>query len=204
MKFAIKIFEFKGIPVYLKYWFFLLFVWLNPIYVISIFISVLLHEIAHAAMARKLGYDVTDIQIDVFHGSANMNLDIVTPKHMLLIALSGPWVNITLTSVFLFLSSFGINNIFIHSMLVVNFIFFLFNIIPIFPLDGGRIFRSALIIKTGNEDKSIRISAFVSLVLSILLLVFYIYNFSILMIFFSIIFILYSLMELGWIKKPID
>lgn len=203
MKNAFKIFTFMEIPVYLKYWFFILLIWVSPIYLLSIFISLLLHEMCHAYMAKNLGYNVTSIELNFFAGFANMNIDEIRDKDMIKIAAAGPWANFTLMALFLFITGLGFSNQFTYSMIVINFLFAAFNLIPIFPLDGGRILRSSLVLKTGNVSKSIRISSFISLIFSILLLAFYIYSFSLIGIFFAILFILFSLKELGYINIPL-
>ena len=66
MDFQIKLFNFQGVPVYLKLWFLLLFAWIPFSYVIAIFISILVHELAHAYVANKLGYNVFKVYIGLF------------------------------------------------------------------------------------------------------------------------------------------
>jgi len=199
MNTQIKLFSFKGIPVKLSLWFLLLFLWLSPPLVISLLISILLHEIGHAWMAKKRGYEVTSIEIGLFAGQANMDIDSIRERDMILIAGAGPWVNLVLISLSLFAYGFTLTSFF-YSMYIVNLFLFLFNIIPIFPLDGGRILRSFLIMKTRDRAKSITISAWISLVLSISLLTFYLVSFSVVGILFSTLFILFSMNELKWIK----
>lgn len=199
MDLQIKLFNFKGIPVYLKLWFFLLLFWLPPVFVVSIFISILLHEMGHAYMAKKYGYTVDNIQIGLFAGQANMNIDSITERHMINIVGAGPWVNLVLISLSLFAyAAFPCQ--FFNSMYIVNLFLFIFNIIPIFPLDGGRILRSALILTTKDRAKSIKISSWISLILSCLMVVYYLMSFSIIGIIFSILFIVFSMKELGWLK----
>lgn len=199
MNTQIKIFNFRGVPVKISLWFLLLFFWLNPLLVISIFISILLHEMGHAFMAQKRGYHVDSIEVGLFAGQANMNLDSIKQRDMILIVGAGPWVNLVLISLSIF-TSVVFPCQFFNSMYIVNLFLFIFNIIPIFPLDGGRILRSILILKTKDREKSITISAWISLIFSILLLVFYILSFSIIGLVFSILFIVFSMKELGWIK----
>ena len=199
MNLQIKLFNYKGIPVNLNLWFLLLLFWLPITYVVALFISILLHEIGHAFMAKKYGYNVDNIEIGLFAGQANMNINSISERHMINIVGAGPWVNLVLISLSLFAyAAFPCQ--FFNSMYIVNLFLFIFNIIPIFPLDGGRILRSILILKTKDREKSITISAWISLIFSILLLVFYILSFSIIGLVFSILFIVFSMKELGWIK----
>ena len=199
MDLQIKLFNFKGIPVYLKLWFFLLLFWLPPVFVVSIFISILLHEMGHAYMAKKYGYTVDNIQIGLFAGQANMDINSITERDMIRIVGAGPWVNMVLISLSIF-SNVAFPCQFFNSMYIVNLFLFIFNIIPIFPLDGGRILRSILILKMKDRAKSIKISAWISLICSCLLLVYYLMSFSLIGIIFSILFIAYSMKELGWLK----
>lgn len=199
MNLQIKLFNFRGIPVQLSLWFLLLFFWMSPLITISVFISILLHEIGHAYTAQNRGYSVTGIEIGLFIGQANMNIDSIRERDMIPIVAAGPLVNLMLISLsVLALSIFPCQ--FFNSMLIVNFFLFIFNIIPIFPLDGGRILRSILILKTKDREKSIQISAWISLLFSILLLCFYLVSFSLIGLIFSILFIVFSMKELGWIK----
>lgn len=199
MNFEIKLFNYKGTPVYFKIWFLLLLLWIPPTFVLSIFISILLHEIGHAFMAKKYGYRVDNIQIGLLVGQANMNIDSIDDRHMISIVGAGPWVNLVLTSLSIFAYAVFPCQFF-NSMYIVNLFLLIFNIIPIFPLDGGRILRSILILKTKDRSKSIRISACVSLILSIALLFYYMLSFSVVGIIFSLLFIAYSAKELGWVK----
>lgn len=199
MNTQIKIFNFRGVPVKISLWFLLLFFWLSPLLVISIFISILLHEMGHSFMAQKRGYHVDSIEVGLFAGQANMNLDSIKQRDMILIVGAGPWVNLVLISLSIF-ANIAFPCQFFSAMYVVNLFLFLFNIIPIFPLDGGRILRSILILRTKDREKSIIISAWISLIFSILLLLFYILSFSIIGLVFSILFIAFSMKELGWVK----
>ncbi len=199
MNLQIKLFNFKGVPVYFKLWFLLLLLWFPPIFVASIFISILLHEMGHAFMAKKYGYSVDSIQIGLIAGQANMDIYSISERHMINIVIAGPWVNLVLISLSVF-AQLAFPCQFFNSMYIINLFLFIFNIIPIFPLDGGRILRSFLILKTGDKIKSIRISAWVSLIFSCLMIVYYLMSFSIIGIIFSILFITYSMKELGWLK----
>ena len=70
MKQSFKLFNFQGAPVYLSFWFFLLFLLFSIETTVGIFISVLIHEMAHAWMANRKGYNVYGITIDAFSGAA--------------------------------------------------------------------------------------------------------------------------------------
>ena len=195
-----KLFQFNGIPVYLKIWFLLLFAWLSPVIVVTIFISVLIHEMAHAFVADRLGYQVDHIHIDFFGGGAVMDLNRIPERDSIKIVVAGPLSNFALAS--LSYSILGLTQIpFFWTLTVVNFLLFLFNILPIFPMDGGRLLRDILYLKIGDRAKALKISATTSLVVSILLLTWSIWTLNIFSIFFSALFIYLSLRELKLIKS---
>jgi stage IV sporulation protein FB len=197
MKQSFKLFNFYGVPVNLKIWFLLLFAMTSPMFVLTIFISVLIHELAHAYVAIKLGYDVSEIYIDIFNGAAMMDINNINDRDSVRIISAGPLSNVILYLLSLtFIYIFGSND-FLQKMVIVNFILFVFNILPIYPMDGGRLLRSYLTIFTKNKDKSIRISAIVSLVLSILLLIYSITILSFFTILFSCLFIYLALKDLN-------
>jgi Zn-dependent protease/CBS domain-containing protein len=123
------------------------------------FFSVLLHELAHSLMARKHGIPVKRITLFLFGGVSNIEREPSSPKSEFLIAVVGPITSIVLGLLFSVLATFtsGIktNSIDAFSELSplatllswlgpVNLAVGIFNLIPAFPLDGGRILRSAI------------------------------------------------------------
>lgn len=202
MSMSIKLFDFQGIPVYLKLWFFLLLFLLTPVQVLIVFISILIHELAHAWMANRKGYKVYQISIDMLSGSAEMDINQIPERDSIPIIFAGPLSNLIL-SLFSFslLSVFPSNDFLIQSILI-NFLIFAFNILPIYPMDGGRILRDFLMIKMrSNRSGAKKISAWVSLILSVALLIFSIYTVSFFTGLFSALFIYYAVKDLEWINK---
>ena len=200
MDFQIKLFDFQRIPVYLKLWFLLLFAWLPFSYVIASFISILVHELAHAYVANKLGYNVFKVYIGLFNGAAEMNLSQIHERDSIKIVAAGPLSNLILCFASLIFISAGYSNQFITDFANVNLLLLIFNIIPIYPLDGGRLLRDALYLIGKNRKSSVMISSSISLLLSSLLLVFAISTMNILLGIFAGLFIYYALKELGWLK----
>ncbi len=199
MNFEIKLFNFFGTPVNLKIWFFLLFAFLDPSYVIAIFFSVLIHELAHAYVANKLGYNVSNIYVDLFNGAAEMNISQIHERDSVKIVSAGPLSNLLLGVVSIFFyKAFATK--FIFDLIVVNLLLFIFNILPIYPMDGGRLLRDGLYLFNKNRRKSRVISSYVSLVFSLLLLVFSIYTGAIIMGIITLLFIYQAVKELGWIS----
>ena len=200
MKLELKMFTFQGSPVYLKLWFLLLFAWLSPSMVVAIFLSVLVHELAHAFVANRLGYNVRQIYIDLFYGAAEIDLDHCPERDAIQVIGAGPISNLLLAIV-----SFGVyagtEIPFFTEMIVVNIVLFVFNILPIYPMDGGRIFRSLLMMKMpSNRRLAKKISDWTSLVFSVALLAYCIYTSNLMLGIFSLLFIYFAAKELKFIK----
>ncbi len=198
MKQSFKIFNFVGSPVELSIWFFLLFLVFPVPTVIALFISILVHELAHAYVADRLGWMVSGIRIDLFTGSAAVDTNI-HERDSIPVVVAGPVSNLLLGSLSLLLAIL-VPNDFLVTMVVVNVLLFLFNILPIYPLDGGRILRDSLYLKLRNRRKSVKISAIVSLVTTSLVLVYAISTFSVVMIIFCLLFGYIALKDLDFIK----
>jgi Zn-dependent protease len=111
--------------------------------VLLAFGSVLLHELGHALVARKLGVQVSGIELSFFGGAAKM-VDLPrSANHEIAIAAAGPAVSLMLGGLGL-----GLGALFGSSFLAlvgwINFVIAGFNLIPALPMDGGRILRAAL------------------------------------------------------------
>lgn len=113
-------------------------------------ISVVLHELGHSLTARAFGYPTRDITISLLGGCASL---IALPRKAyqeLLTALAGPLVSFLLAGLVVLLDVFGVpvENAYLRG--VLQYVFFLnlmlgaFNLLPGFPMDGGRIFRSVM------------------------------------------------------------
>lgn len=198
MKQSFKLFNFVGSPVELSYWFFLLFLILPVPTVIAVFISILIHELSHAYVADRLGWMVSGIKIDLFTGSAAVDTNIHERDSIPVVA-AGPLSNLALAIVSIFIGVFFPYN-FMATMVVVNILLFLFNILPIYPMDGGRILRDTLYLKLKNRRKSVRISAVVSLITTALVLFYAIYTLSVILIIFCLLFGYMALKDLDFVK----
>ncbi|MDW8799857.1 M50 family metallopeptidase [Clostridium sp. A1-XYC3] len=112
------------------------------------FLIVVLHEIAHYIAARYYGFSGFDIEFLAIGAALKFReLDEASPKEDLIISMAGPMLNIALAVIFYFLyKNFKLSgfNIFFQGNLAIG----LFNLIPAFPLDGGRILRDLLNFKT--------------------------------------------------------
>jgi stage IV sporulation protein FB len=157
--------------------------------------------LAHAFVANLFGYRVNQIYIDLFYGAAEVDLNNCPERDIIPIVAAGPLSNLFLFGLTMVtISSFpGVE--FLVNLAAVNLILFIFNIIPIYPMDGGRLFRAFLMMKMpSNRWKAKRISDWTSLVFCFLLLTYSISTSAWIMVIFSLLFIYYTLKELNYLK----
>ncbi|MEZ4523054.1 MAG: site-2 protease family protein [Thermomicrobiales bacterium] len=130
--------------------------------VLLLFLSVLLHEFGHAIVAQSRGVEVRSITLFIFGGVAGLARESDEAGDEFWIAIAGPIVSISLAGIFGFawLIFSGINEqaaALLGYLAYVNLILVLFNMIPGFPLDGGRVLRSAIWRATDDMRKATRI-----------------------------------------------
>ena len=126
------------------------------------FSSVLLHELSHSVVANRSGIPIGRITLFVFGGVAQMEKDVPSPRVELKMALAGPGCSFILGILFGGLS-YALDRAGAHTLsfalailAVVNIGMGTFNLIPGFPLDGGRVLRSALWHRSGDLERSTR------------------------------------------------
>ncbi|MCB9777842.1 MAG: site-2 protease family protein [Alphaproteobacteria bacterium] len=107
-----------------------------------VFGSVGLHELGHALVGRLFGVRTRDITLYPFGGVARMQATALAPWPELAISAAGPAVNLVLAAVALGLQRLGVP--LAGELLVVNLGMALFNLLPAFPMDGGRVLRAVL------------------------------------------------------------
>jgi Zn-dependent protease len=111
--------------------------------VLLAFASVLLHELGHALVARRLGVHVSGIELSFFGGAAKMMQMPRSADHEIAIAAAGPAVSLMLGG-----AGFGLGAAFHVPLLLtigwINIVIAAFNLIPALPMDGGRILRALL------------------------------------------------------------
>lgn len=171
-----------GIPVRLHFTFLLLLVFLlfigiggrqsgatTALYVIALFASVLLHEFGHALMARRYGIRTIEIVMFPIGGISRPERE-PKPKEELWIALAGPLVNAGIAAVLLvwLAARQGIVPLEVlreptdanlaERIALGNLLLFGFNLLPAYPMDGGRLLR-ALLALTRPQDQATRIAA---------------------------------------------
>lgn len=122
--------------------------------------SILAHELGHAIVAQRLGVEVKRITLLVFGGIAELASESQTAKAELRIAVAGPGVSFILAIVFLLLGllATAVDQPVIQAPLiylgVANLLLAVFNLIPGYPLDGGRILRAIVWQRTGSKERA--------------------------------------------------
>jgi Zn-dependent protease/CBS domain-containing protein len=171
MKWSLKLGTLAGIPVYVHATFALILGWVGLInwlgarsvsaafggmmFVLAIFACVVLHELGHALAARRFGVRTRDITLLPIGGVARLERMPRKPIEEFWVAVAGPAVNVIIAAwIFLWLrasasfeplAALGMaQGSFMERLMWVNILLVGFNMIPAFPMDGGRVLRSLL------------------------------------------------------------
>jgi len=117
-----------------------------------LFASVAFHELAHSYVAQKYKVSIESITLFIFGGVAQMKGESPHPKAELWIAIAGPLSSFFLSAFFfiLMMNTAGGSKALFAYLAQINFIIGVFNLIPGFPMDGGRVLRSAIWRKKGD------------------------------------------------------
>ncbi|MFC2015923.1 site-2 protease family protein [Chloroflexota bacterium] len=141
------------------------------------FVSVLLHELAHSVVALAWGIPVKSITLFIFGGVASIEREPERPLAEFLIAIAGPASSLLLAGFFGILGLAGrliglgpLMALGVY-LAVINFSLALFNMIPGFPLDGGRVFRSIVWAATGSLHRATRWAAGTGRVIAVAMIV---------------------------------
>jgi Zn-dependent protease len=144
---------------------------------ILFFASILLHELGHAFVAIRNGIAITDITLWMFGGVARMARDSDSPSTEFKVAIAGPVVTLGIAAVCVGIGLIGTGSEFWEVMAFeettelsgvlalvawlasINVIILLFNLLPAFPLDGGRVARAIAWWRTGDRGKATRFAA---------------------------------------------
>lgn len=125
---------------------------------VMLFVSVLLHEIGHSVVAKQYGIAVPRITLFVFGGVSEIATEPRNPRVEFWVATAGPIVSFALALIFWQLQPFLVHAQYLLALAkylaILNFVLGAFNLVPGFPLDGGRILRSILWGVTGNFRRS--------------------------------------------------
>src|SRR5215207_3478177 len=171
MRWQWKLGTFAGIDVFVHATFLLLIGWVGYshwtmhgslikvaegiLFILALFLCVVLHEYGHALTARRYGIKTRDITLYPIGGVARLERMPDKPIEELWVALMGPAVNVVIAAL-IFVYLFVTNNLdpmdqltvasgsFLARLMAVNIILVLFNLLPAFPMDGGRVLRAIL------------------------------------------------------------
>ncbi len=171
MKWSWKVAKIACIDVFIHSTFFILIAWIGfsywvserslnavvngVVFILLLFLFVLMHEFGHALAAKKFGISTRDITLLPIGGLARLERMPREPKQELWVALAGPLVNLVLAVLlfgWLFLTN-GLSGLtstsltegsLLQRLAIVNLTLLLFNLIPAFPMDGGRVLRAFL------------------------------------------------------------
>jgi len=144
-----------------------LYLWLGVVGALLLFLSVLLHELAHSVVARSRGIPVHGITLFIFGGVAEMSMEARTPGDEFAITVAGPLASLTLAALFGLVSragwSIGIDaaGALAGTLAFLNLVLAVFNMIPAFPLDGGRVLHAAIWKVSGDQSLATRWATFV-------------------------------------------
>jgi Zn-dependent protease/CBS domain-containing protein len=176
MAWSFKIFTLAGVPVRLHVTFLLLLVWLaalfwmragpsaaaeGVLFILLLFGSVVLHEFGHVLAARRYGIATADVTLLPIGGVASIERIPEKPSQEIVIALAGPAVNVAIWIVLMLLADVpaltadaarlddpGAATM-LSRVASANLLLALFNMIPAFPMDGGRVLRALLATRFG-------------------------------------------------------
>ncbi len=178
MKWSPKIGKVFGIEVHVHFTFVLLLVFLGFVYwqnthlisaalvgvsfILALFGCVLLHELGHALMARRYGIKTQDITLLPIGGVARLERMPENPIEELWVALAGPAVNVAIAALlFVCLAATGgfvaaadvsmNSGSLVQQLMAVNLLLAVFNLLPAFPMDGGRVLRALISTRLGRR-----------------------------------------------------
>jgi Zn-dependent protease/predicted transcriptional regulator len=191
MKANLNLGSILGIKIKIHWTFFFLIAWVifdelkrggnleslffNIVFILSVFLCVILHELGHALTAKRFGIKTEKITLLPIGGMASFDKIPESPTQELLFVIAGPLVNVAIAILLYFIvpvkeqfmqsfndsfgvfSSFTFQN-FLFFLFIVNVGLALFNMIPAFPMDGGRLLRALLAMKM-NRAKATQIAA---------------------------------------------
>ena len=156
----------------------------SALYMVALFTIVVMHELGHALTARRFGVVTRDIILLPIGGVARLERMPRNPRQELLVAVAGPAVNVLLALVLLALvrltgplpaaTLYDFDPLlsvrgFLYQLVFVNVVLALFNMLPAFPMDGGRVLRALLAMRMSSYARATGIAARIGRVLALAL-----------------------------------
>ncbi|HTX35920.1 MAG TPA: site-2 protease family protein [Bryobacteraceae bacterium] len=151
-------FKYRGLPAG-DYW------WMGVVSALGLFGSIVVHEFSHSLVAQRYGLPMKGITLFIFGGVAEMGEEPRNAKTEFLMAIAGPITSIVIGAIFYAIYQAGepvwpapVAGV-IGYLAWINWLLAAFNLIPAFPLDGGRVLRSALWHWNGNLTRATRVAS---------------------------------------------
>ena len=127
-----------------------------------LFLSVLIHELSHSITAQRYGVKVESITLYLFGGASDIATDMRSPRQEFWIVAAGPLSSLVLAAIFLAGHLLTPHPDWMAAILgylgLINGLLAAFNLVPAFPLDGGRVLHSLVWKVTGDQNKALRVS----------------------------------------------
>jgi len=215
-----KIFRLFNIDVFLHG---SIFLWLfvisllninTGIFLVQLFFYVLLHEFGHSLMAKHYNIPARAITLYPFGGIAELHLpDRYDATQEFFITLAGPLVNFVFCLLFFPILFMDYNktvvlpdflNVVLGCGLVCNLVLLLFNLIPCFPMDGGRIFRSIVYYFCQDLLKATKVVVYLGRVVGIGMIALGLYYYQLNLVFVSLIVLYLSNLEYKHVQNKYD
>ncbi len=145
---------------------------------VGLFLSIVVHEFSHSLVARRYGLEMSGIRLFVFGGIAQMDEEPETPLAEFAMAIAGPIASVLISVVALGFYTLGgrfgwttpVMAVLLY-LTWINAVLAVFNMIPAFPLDGGRVLRSILWKLKGNLRWATRIATYAGTAFAVFLMV---------------------------------
>lgn len=133
---------------------------------LGLFVSIVLHELAHSVVARRYGIPIKGITLFIFGGVAEMGGEPPSAKAEFHMAIAGPIASAALAFIFYWIYNFGVSSEFgepvfgvFYYLSLVNGMLAVFNLVPAYPLDGGRVLRAFLWAQKNDIKRATRLSS---------------------------------------------
>ncbi|WP_417494711.1 site-2 protease family protein [Maricaulis sp.] len=131
--------------------------------VVGLTFSIIAHELSHTFVGRAFGMPINRVTLFMFGGAAELEEEPKTPMTELVMALAGPLMSLFLALVFSQLAGLGAVGgaqaplaMVLAYLGLINFLLAMFNMLPAFPLDGGRVLRALIWLFSGDRRRATR------------------------------------------------